>query len=89
VHKSFIISTQLISKFKESVDKANTVQIYLAVLRLRRVGTDVLVSFNVPLQFGAGSSSAGRSIMASEENRAVIEGMLKSMQIKDWGLFGQ
>jgi len=89
VHKSFMVSTQLISKFKESSDKANTIQIYLAVLRLRRVETDLLVSFNVPVAFGAGSSSAGRSILASEENRAVVEGLLKSIQIKDWGLFGQ
>lgn len=87
IHKSFCITNQRISKFKESADKANVVQIYLCVLRLRRVTTDLLLSFNVPLQFAAGSSSEGRSIMQSEENLAVIRGVLKTLQIKDWGLF--
>ena len=82
------MSSQRISKFKESEDAANTVQIYLAVVRLRAVGTDLLISFNVPLAFGHGSSSEGRQIMGSAENLAVIEGVLATIQVREWGLFG-
>jgi L-lactate utilization protein LutB len=89
IHKSFCISSQRISKFKESADKANVVQIYMAVLRLKAVTTDLLISFNVPMQFAAGSSSEGRSILNSAENVAVIQGVLKTLTIKDWSLFGQ
>lgn len=87
MHKSFVVSAQRISKFKESAAKANTVQIYLAVLRLRSVGTDLLVSYNVPQAFAPGSSSEGRAILGSAENVAVIEGVLRSLQVKEWGLF--
>lgn len=61
----------------------------MAVIRLKRVTTDLLISFNVPMVFGHGSSSEGRAIVNSEENMAVIEGVLKTLQIKDWGLFGE
>jgi hypothetical protein len=82
------VSSQLISKFKETADKANSVQIYMAVVRLRSVGTDLLISFNVPTRFGHGSSSEGRAIMDSGENRSVIDGVLRSITINDWSLFG-
>ena len=88
IYKSFTVSSQRISKFKESADAANTVQIYLAVVRLRSVQTDLLISFNVPLAFGHGSSSEGRQIMGSAENLAVIEGVLATLKVREWGLFG-
>ena len=88
IHKSFTVCSQRVSKFKESADKANSVQIYLAVLRLRHVGTDLLISYNVPQHFAPGSSSEGRPILGSAENLAVIEGVLKSLQVKQWELFG-
>jgi hypothetical protein len=88
IPKYFIVSNQRVSKFKESADKANTVQIYMAVVRLKGVGTDLLLSYNVPLQFGSGSSSEGRPILSSDENMAVIQGVMSTIRINDWALFG-
>lgn len=89
VHKSYCLSSQRVSKFKESESLANVVHIYMAVIRLKSVTTDLLVSFNVPTSFAHGSSSDGRAILQADENRAVIQGVLKTLAIKDWGLFGQ
>jgi len=88
VPKSYIISAQRVSKYRESAQQSNLIQIYLAVVRLQNVGTDLLISFNVPLAFGAGSSSEGKTIMDAVENKAVIEGVCRTIKVVDWSLFG-
>ncbi|KAI9209443.1 uncharacterized protein BJ171DRAFT_595177 [Polychytrium aggregatum] len=51
---------QRIAKFKEHSSNAyNQVHIYLCLVRLPAVGTDLLVTFNHTTQLGSSSSSAG------------------------------
>src|SRR4051794_33204404 len=82
IPKSFVVASQRVSKFRDSADKANVVQIYLAVVRLRHVGTDLIVSYNVPVAFGPGSSSGDSTLlMNSTENIAVVEGVLATLKV--------
>ncbi|KAH9265514.1 hypothetical protein BASA83_011110 [Batrachochytrium salamandrivorans] len=53
-----ISSTQCISKYNEAGDDAkNTVGIYMGLIQLGRVSTDVLITFNQTLNMGVESSS--------------------------------
>ena len=94
---SVLSGEQRVSKFKE--DAGNIVQIWLASVRLPSVGTDVLISLNVPVQFAPGSSSAatvhsgmigagGVALPAAVADAApVLTEVLSSFVVHDWGLF--
>ncbi|KAJ3332174.1 hypothetical protein HDU76_001055 [Blyttiomyces sp. JEL0837] len=57
-HISVVIGQQQIAKFKESDPNArNLVNIYVAVVRLPQVGTDMIISYNHPVALGDTSSS--------------------------------
>jgi len=88
VRKSFCVSSQLVSKYHDSAAAANAVQIFLCVVRLRHVGTDLLISLNAPTQFAAASSTSASAVVDAQANRAVVDGILKSLTVRDWGLFG-
>lgn len=45
----YIIGEQHISKFKEQA--RNIIHIYMAIIRLKNVKTDLLVTFNIPVVF--------------------------------------
>jgi len=81
----YIIGSMNISKYRETA--VNTVHIYLAVIRLKHVTTDLLVIMNVPQHFNPHSSSYGRPIVDNTVNKHVIETVLKSLRVNDWSLF--
>ncbi|RKP11141.1 hypothetical protein THASP1DRAFT_27058 [Thamnocephalis sphaerospora] len=81
---------QDVAKFRErSADAINTVRLFLAVLRLPRVGTDVLITVNVPVVVGAASSSrqhwGAGDLQAGLDHLRTLVG---SIDVRDWGLFG-
>lgn len=49
--KYYCIAEQHVSKFKEQA--RNTIQIYMAIIRLQQVKTDILLTFNIPTAFAA------------------------------------
>jgi len=53
------------------------------------VKSDILVTFNVPVAVSSSSSSAAvaSNITSTDENVAIINGLLRSFAIKNWGLF--
>ena len=51
----------------------------LAAVRLQAVGTDLLVTLNVPLSAAGGSPAAPL---------ATLRGVLRSLRVVDWSLFG-
>jgi Ran-interacting Mog1 protein len=90
--------TQCIKKFKE--DEGNTVGVFMAVFRLGApISTDILVTLNVPLVIAAGSSSResvdsnllshdGAVVPAAvADGIAVINTVITSLAVLDWGLF--
>lgn len=75
-----------VSKFRE--DALNTVRFYMLVVRLERVGTDLLVTYNVPVRISPDSSVADRPVADSlEHHRAVLASVVRSFKITDWRLF--
>ncbi len=89
---------QHVAKFKDTTK--NTVKILLAAIRLVEVGTDLVITMNVPTRIAPGTSSAatvdpalivdGAGDVRSDVVTAadtVIEALLRSFVIVDWGLF--
>ncbi|KAI1317423.1 hypothetical protein EDD11_008487 [Mortierella claussenii] len=69
-------------------DARNLVQIMMVIVRLPRQETDIVISYNVPLQISASSSSRQ---VAHEGNILEAETwfrtLIASFQVRDWGLF--
>ena len=87
VHKYFIFGRQQIAKFNE--EAKNVVNIYMAVIRIPSVTTDILITLNEPVQIDQASSSA-KNIDTSKEIQPapkVFEEILRTFKIKDWSLF--
>ncbi|KAI8919319.1 hypothetical protein PhCBS80983_g02128 [Powellomyces hirtus] len=96
VHASIIVGRQTVAKFNESSpDAHNVVIIYLALIRIPQVTTDLVISHNQPIVLGSASSSttalAGVGLQApvAEEGLDSFRKMLQSLKIMDWGLFGE
>ncbi|KAK3820744.1 MAG: hypothetical protein JOS17DRAFT_793836 [Linnemannia elongata] len=72
-----------------TADARNLVQIMMVVFRLPRQETDIVLSYNVPLQISDSSSSKQ---VAHEGDISEAEGWFRevvgSFTVRDWGLFG-
>eukprot|EP00053_Salpingoeca_punica_P011924 m.106335 g.106335 ORF g.106335 m.106335 type:complete len:193 (+) comp15815_c3_seq1:65-643(+) len=55
---SLTYGLQHIAKFKDSAEHANTVRVFVACLRMREYGTDIVVSLNAPQWISEASASA-------------------------------
>ena len=53
----YLTGTQKIAKFNESVEESNLVRVQLVLYRLQEYGTDLVVTYNDPVQISEGSSS--------------------------------
>jgi hypothetical protein len=91
VCKLGLVGRQRISKFHESA--CNTVRIYMAILRIPSKGSEILIHMNVPLAVDAASSSSSLfpSDASSDEldsnGLVVMQQLLRTFQVHDWGLF--
>ncbi|KAI9105022.1 hypothetical protein DFS34DRAFT_605464 [Phlyctochytrium arcticum] len=95
VHISTLVGQQTVAKFRERDPQArNFVAIYMAVIRLPHVTTDLVLSYNHPLSLGAASSSnsalaeSGGHVGVPEVAMDNFQKLLRSLRIVDWGLFG-
>ncbi|TPX38020.1 hypothetical protein SmJEL517_g00393 [Synchytrium microbalum] len=85
---SIAIGTQKIAKFNETVP--NTVNIYVAVIRLARENTDILISYNHPIEIDARSSSTTierATTVPAQVALTNFQAVVKSFTIVDYGLF--
>ena len=91
IYAVLLLGQQEISKFKESAK--NLVNIYMCLIRLPSVTTDIIITFNDPVLVNPQSSSKPDSVTSSlEEVQAhvlLFKSMLRSFKIEDWSLFGQ
>lgn len=83
-----VVGTMKASKFREAA--RNTVRVLLAVLRLPRLETDILLTFNAPLELHPASSSVNALLHASDGPLAMRRFLaaLQSFRVRDWSLFG-
>ncbi|KAI8527320.1 hypothetical protein RHMOL_Rhmol12G0066700 [Rhododendron molle] len=86
-----------ISKGRQGREAQNVIRVYLANLRLKEVGTDVLITAYEPilinpLSESASSVGAGLAAPAAESGRMPMAEVFKlavsGFKVNDWGLFG-
>ncbi|KAI3516422.1 hypothetical protein L1887_15337 [Cichorium endivia] len=86
-----------ISKGRQGREAQNLVKVYLANLRLKEVGTDVLITayepvFINPLSESANSVGPGLTVPAVQSGRTAMTEVFKqavsTFKINDWNLFG-
>ena len=88
IKKFFAMGDMLVSKGRDKSEAANMIQVYLIILRLENVTSDLLITFNVPRAFSDKSTVKGRPIMDYADAQTLIKNILKSFAIVDWKLFG-
>lgn len=80
---------QRVAKFKES--ERNELAVHLAVVRIPSVDSDIVVHMNQPINISAKSSSTtvahATAAGTKEEGMALFRLILRSLKVKDWGLF--
>lgn len=80
---------QRVAKFKES--ERNELAVHLAVVRIPSVDSDIVVHMNQPININAKSSSTtvahATAMGTKEEGMALFKVILRSLKVKDWGLF--
>eukprot|EP01133_Synstelium_polycarpum_P007306 gene7306-8500_t len=90
VPKYLLFGQQLVSKFNENAD--NTVNVYMAIVRLERSLTDLLITMYEPILLAPNSSSVapvGSTVPSTSrpETEANFITLLQSFEIKDYSLF--
>ena len=83
-----IVAEMKTSKYREEGSRANTVRVYLTVIRMREEESDVLLLLNAPVHWGAGSVVQGKRLLTQQQNEAAVRGMTQSFTVHDYGLFG-
>jgi len=89
VMKYALYGTQQVSKFKEQA--FNTVNVYMCVIRVPQVTTDILITLNDVVVVNPDSSSAQVIVPSTkpnaEQTMALFKEILRSFRILDNGLF--
>ncbi|CAL5361321.1 hypothetical protein CsSME_00052234 [Camellia sinensis var. sinensis] len=91
------VGQMAISKGRQGREAQNTVRVYLANLRLKEVGTDVLITayepiLISPLSESASAVGAGLAVPAAQSGcmpmAEVFKLAVSSFKVNDWSLFG-
>ncbi|KAG0324260.1 hypothetical protein BG000_002278 [Podila horticola] len=93
-----LLGQQRVAKFNErqrqvesgsAEDTRNLLQIMMVVVRLPRQATDIVISYNVPLQIAATSSSREVAHEGNiQEAEVWFRNLIGSFRVRDWSLFG-
>jgi len=88
---------QLVAKYREGAQAANTIQVWLALVRLPSVKTDILITLNHALAISPLSSSSSSSknnngsgsIVAQREEdvQILFSTLLRSLNVVDYSIF--
>jgi len=83
----YVMGEQHIAKFNEGVK--NTVQLHMGLFRLHRFSTDILVTFNDPINIDIASSSHHAvPTSVTRWNTEDFKAALTSLKLLDTGIFG-
>ncbi|KAK5580505.1 hypothetical protein RB653_000525 [Dictyostelium firmibasis] len=90
IPKYVLLAQQKIAKFNESAE--NTINIYMALVRLAKSRTDLLITYNEAITIAPASSSMAvvQNVTPSNDqskSQQLFLAMLKSFKIKDYSLF--
>merc|ERR1719333_1315676 len=83
VYKAVVLGAQRVAKFNEQA--RNEINIFMAIIRIPKITTDILITLNAPSIINPESSSA-KNIQPNqiEEPAKVFEEFLRTFQILDW-----
>ena len=81
---TYLHAEMMVSKFKEQV--RNWVTLFLVVIRLKRVNTDLVITFNNPVAIDPNSSSAGSLISPANAENVFVD-FVKSLKVNDLSIF--
>lgn len=87
IYKALLLGRQHVAKFKESAK--NVVEIYMAIIRIPSITTDILITFNVPTNVHPQSSSSSNISNTAQQTEPgkIFQEVLRTFKILDWGLF--
>ncbi|CAL8464048.1 g3583 [Coccomyxa elongata] len=91
-YKAIVIGEQLVAKGRQATHAANRVQVILAIIRLKQVSSEVLITLNTPV-FVSSSSAAAQDIGAGEKAHhlmapSLMRRVIATFKIIDYSLFG-
>ncbi|KAK9814741.1 hypothetical protein WJX72_010720 [[Myrmecia] bisecta] len=83
---------QAVSKGRQGQEALNQVQICQACIRLPSVDSDLLITLNTPMHISEHSAAAEHAGAGAKDAHVtapqLLQDMLLTLEIKDWGLFG-
>ena len=83
----YVHGTMNTNKYNESV--YNNIRVYMYVIHLTTVSTDLCIILNAPAEFDANSTVDHKQIVPDESYcRYIIQQLLNTIKINDWSLFG-
>lgn len=87
--KAFLYGQQEVTKFNE--EAGNLVDIFLCLVRLENVTTDLVVTLSSGVSIHPHSSSAPQThhTESIEQKKALFKHILSTLAVHDWTLFGQ
>lgn len=85
VVKLVAVGDQRIAKFRETA--FNTVRMFVAIIRLPQVASEILITLNTPLHIDQHSSSARARILHPDYAQQLHLRVLQSLAVNDWSLF--
>merc|ERR1712039_808304 len=82
--------TQKASKGRDSAEKANTIAFYLVLIRMKQFDTDLLISFNAPIEIHKDSQakSAKDAVETPQVSLKLFQQIVSTFSIKNFSIFG-
>jgi hypothetical protein len=80
------------AKGRQGEEASNAVQVLIAIIRLPSVSSDLLVTLNTPVYISSASAAAAQAGSGEKQQHLeapqLMQQVLRSLRILDWGLFG-
>ena len=74
-------------RYGEPIEKANRVRVYLVHIRLAEFDTDLLISFNIPIEFSPESITGACLTRPMEQNDTLVRLVLQTFAIDTVDIF--
>lgn len=88
-HAHLVRGVQVLTKSRQHSSQARPVAVWLGVLRIPSVQSDILVTANFPCEGAIGEQRDGPLNQKYVGSKApLVKDMLRTLTVHDWGLFG-
>jgi len=79
---------QLISKLKDSQERANEIVVFMVLVRMDDVDTDILITLSAPTQINARSKCKGATVQPFKDVLEMFFRTIKTFRINSMTIFG-